>query len=552
MKIAKRSIDIKGASLASVFLTYLFFLSTACSMHDSLPRNMSLKAFDPHRKDFVCKREVDVVPPIDPEADAWNSQALALTSGMLWPDQRDYKGAVALWTKAAERKHWKAMLNLANAYAQGEGVDRDTERAVQIVEEAMKLGVPGAYDLMGTYHMNGTGVKQDADRAYAFWQLAADMGSPSAMAYIGSKTDGAYDDPKGGFWGNWPIARKMLECSVAQGNGSAAYELGGILNTESDRDYPRALRTFQQGVAFGSAECADWLSASFYKGDDMVGGRKDVARSDRYGVLADRLRLDKDLRLPNLDKVLPLPPAPLPKWDGKKESLIDAAKAVTAPAALPKSASDSASAPKRNGRAQIKEGYVLPEKPPFAVAPQAETTAAHETGYWLAQLQYPRLPRHDEWNRAQLPMFYAEGELFDRTRPGLVDEDGRIYFHFVGDAVPAPAKKQVMSGTHPRVTQGVVREVALPVPQMQCKGGRACPQTGVWEARVANAHPAAGTFNVWYRQAYVIAGERFPDPREIHLDIEPAQVTWTWWNEANRVDAEGIAYVSVGGPSVVA
>ncbi|WP_219553143.1 DUF6396 domain-containing protein [Klebsiella pneumoniae] len=29
------------------------------------------------------------------------------------------------------------------------------------------------------------------------------------------------------------------------------------------------------------------------------------------------------LKLPNLDKILPLPPAPLPKWDGNAKTLID-------------------------------------------------------------------------------------------------------------------------------------------------------------------------------------------------------------------------------------
>lgn len=42
------------------------------------------------------------------------------------------------------------------------------------------------------------------------------------------------------------------------------------------------------------------------------------------------LHLNPDLRLPNLDKVLPLPPAVLPYWDGKKKSLIDGAKPVKA------------------------------------------------------------------------------------------------------------------------------------------------------------------------------------------------------------------------------
>lgn len=326
---------------------------------------MSLTAFDPHRTAFECKHEADVVPPLDPEADRWNQRAMALTSSLLWPNQRNYKGAVDLWTKAAERKHWKAMLNLANAYAQGQGVERDSEHALQITEQAMKLGIPAAYDLMGTYHMNGTGVKQDASRAYAFWQLAADMGSPSAMAYLGGKMDALYDDPKAGFWGNRKIALQMLECAVAQGNGLAAYELGTTIagdRAELNENNERALKTLHDGVKFGSAESAGWLSASFGKGDALVGHVKDEARAERYSVLADRLERDPDLRLPNLDKVVPLPPAKLPKWDGNKETLIDAAKAVTSvPASPVKSAAHSTSL--RTGRAHVPDGHMLPAKP---------------------------------------------------------------------------------------------------------------------------------------------------------------------------------------------
>lgn len=54
----------------------------------------------------------------------------------------------------------------------------------------------------------------------------------------------------------------------------------------------------------------------------------DPARGQRYSVLGDALWLNPDLRFPNLDKVLPLPPAPLPQWDGKPKSLINAAKGV--------------------------------------------------------------------------------------------------------------------------------------------------------------------------------------------------------------------------------
>jgi hypothetical protein len=504
---------------------------------------MSLKTFDPHRKDFVCKHEADAVPPIDPQADQWFQEAMALTSPVLWPDQRDYKRAVDLWTKAAERKHWKAMINLANAYAQGEGVERDTEHAVQIVEQAMKLGIPAAYDVMGTYYMDGVGVKQDASRAYAFWELAADMGSPSAQAYIGKAISGTYDDPKSGFWGNRPVALKMLECGVAQSNGKAAFELGVILNGEASRDYPRALRVLHDGVKFGSAESAAFLGVSFRAGEPLVNDVKDPGRGDRYSELGDALRRNPDLRLPNLDKVLPLPPAPLPKWDGNKQTLIDAAKAVVPKASTPAQPA-SHSVAQLSGRAHIPEGFTLPAKPLIAVPAQYETTAAPVTGYWLAQLTHPRSERHTQWNTQQVALRYEKDELFDRTRPGLVPEDGRLLFHYVGE--PIPQAIPASANTHPRVAQGLAREATFAEPAIQCRGTRACPSTGIWQGTVSADHPQAATFNQWYRQAYVLQGQPFPDPRDVHLSVEPSQITWVWWNQANHLGFGKIPQVSVG------
>ena len=140
------------------------------------------------------------------------------------------------------------------------------------------------------------------------------------MAYLG-KMDALYDDPKAGFWGNRKIALQMLECAVAQGNGRAAY----VLERRSRAIEPSWARTTNvrsrrcdAGVKFGSAESAGYLFGAFDDGDPVAGGVKDRARAERYSVLADRLERDPDLRLPNLDKMVPLPPAKLPKWDGKR------------------------------------------------------------------------------------------------------------------------------------------------------------------------------------------------------------------------------------------
>ena len=524
---------------------------TACPMDTktTLPRNMSLKAFDPHRPSFECKHEADQVPPIDPEAEMWFQEGMRVTRRDLRPDQRDYPQAVALWSKAAERKHWKAMLNLASVLIEGGGegsfaVPAQTERAVQIVEEAMRLGIPSAFDLMGSLHQQALGVKGDISRAYALWELAADMGSPRAQAFIGDKLNATYDNPQEGFWGNEKVAIKMLECSFSQGHGKGAYFLGSDLNN-SAKDYARALKVLHEGVKMGSEDCAISLSVGFDGLDPLTGNQPGgEARSERYSVLADALYLNPDLRFPNLDKVLPLPPAPLPKWDGNKQTLIDAAKAVVpAPTPGPKPAASPAS--QRTGRAHIPEGYMLPHQPQVEVAAQYETTRAPEAGYWLAQLMYPRSERHARWNAEQVPLRYAAGELFDRTRPGLVDEDGRIRFHYLGQAVPVPV---IEVPVNPRVAQGIAREATLPEPPLECLGDERCPATGIWAASVSDDHPHAAVFNHWSRQSYVMRGERFPDPRELHLDIEPMQVAWHYRGEANEQRTPTLAFIRVGDP----
>jgi hypothetical protein len=60
----------------------------------------------------------------------------------------------------------------------------------------------------------------------------------------------------------------------------------------------------------------------------LVDHRVDKARAQRYNALSDALLRNPDLRFPNLDRILPLPPAELPRWDGDTTSLVQAAIGV--------------------------------------------------------------------------------------------------------------------------------------------------------------------------------------------------------------------------------
>jgi len=404
-----------------------------------LPRNEELPLFDPHRASFTCQIEAGKVPPIDAQADAWFREAQALDNPDMWEEDRDYKKIVQLTRQAADRRYWKAMLNLATLYLEKRDPTHGEMEALALVEQAMRLGIPAAYDRMGTYYMNSVGVPGDPTKAYAFWQKAAEMGNPQAMGYLGEKISSTWDIPNEGYWANIPVATKMLECALAQGYGPAAYRLadlrgwpraadGKIIGPRTANTRALALTTLHTGVKFGCIDCALHLSVEFRNPHDladMLAPHLDSARSERYGVLNDALNLNPLLRFPNLDKVLPLPPTPLPPWDGDKQTLIDAAKGVTPRPLEPKTSTAS----QRQGQQHLDATY--------DVRPSDDKTTAAEApfaGYWQATAP-AEPPQLQAWLAEIPPGLYQPGEAFDIPR--YPQEMGR-------GAIPGLARRRAL------------------------------------------------------------------------------------------------------------
>ncbi|AOI61322.1 hypothetical protein WI26_26070 [Burkholderia diffusa] len=508
-----------------------------------LPRYEKLPLFNPHRKEFKCVYQDQHVPAIDAQAELWFQQALALDDPDVWFEDRDYPRIYKLYVQAAERNHWKAMLNLAalirSTYP---GVpERDPEVAIRWVEKAMKLGVPDAYDRMGVYHQRGLVRGGNATSAYAFFQRAADMGSPSAMTFLGYKLAGTYDDPGGEFWGNEPIATQMLECALAQGYGDAAHKLSYIYaRPETPEAKRRALETLHEGVKFGSAKCA---SASFtqFDGFNLAEGRNlvghiDRARAERYSKIARVLEhYPGRLQLPNLDKVLPLPPAALPKWDGNVKTLIDAAKPVTP-------------APKKNAVSALDGREFMPEG--HDVLPLAQSTYAvtgdkvvPETGYWLALYGLSTM-RKDQlrFARGGNPERYRAGERFDLPKVSWLEAE-QVQWHYLGDARPAQPSKEIFVAQ--LSDAGFLRQLSAQPEVLVCHGLEQCPRAGIWEGRVAVDHRLADLYNRWDQQAFVHEGQSFPDPGHRYLDIEPEHVQWTYVGSPNASTADGFERIAL-------
>jgi hypothetical protein len=491
------------------------------------PLGTSLLLFNPHDSAFTCSPEAGKLLPLDAQADAWFREARALEDPGIYADDRDYVKIVDLTRQAADRRHWKAMLNLATFYLEGRAPERGARDALQLVEDAMRLGVPAAYDRMGTYYINGTGVQQDATKAYAFWYKAAQLGNPDALAYLAAKMDRAADSDDS--WSNIPVATRMLECALAQGFGDAAYDLfflyvaprnaqGAIVGDRTGETKARALQTLHQGVKLGCAKCARDLWVEFDHPDDlawMFVPHIDKARAARYSVLLEALEFNPFRRFPNLDRILPLPPADLPPWDGTRESLLAAAMGVTF--AVPAPPADPKPLPSR---------YFL--DPAYRLRKTGEHTAAQRApfaGYWLPVVadRSADLSGHMAYRQ---PGLYSKGEPFEALH--VPTSDGprhQTVLNVTWQYLRTVPREQ--EAVAPQAVSALVREVRAPQSRLHRTSDQRCSVAGIWQPWVPDGHPLQSIVNQPWRQTWLAAGQSFPQPeRDWLLDLSAKDVMW--------------------------
>lgn len=513
MRSSHCSSIFKGAKALLALTLYLQLASCEMKTEKPLPEH-SLPLFNPHRTAFTCEIEATKVPKLDAQADAWFLEAQALEDPNIYEGDRDYKRIVQLTRQAAERRHWKAMLNLASLYVENRDPPHGVPDAIAIVREAMSLGIPAAYDRLGTYYMNGTGLGGMSE-AYALFQKAAEMGNPHAMTFLGKKMNATWDSPTDGFWANIAIATTMLECAFGQGDGNAAEQLYFIYQEQKRPDATaRALRLLHDGVKLGCADCADQLQIEFghpFKGSVPLAPLIDKDRAERYGLIGDALSFNPKRRYPNLDRILPLPPAKLPPWDGKKQTLLDMAAGVSLAPRVP---APSAAA-NRQGRYHLDAHFTL-----CATGTVTTALSAPQSGFWQLLEQSQQGPN----DGSGAPRFYDLGEPFCSAARAGAD---------AGKEVNGLAWTRFDTANHnhaevaPRAASGITRMIASSVPLQACASELPCPVTGIWQPWIDAGHPMSAIVNQPWRQAWLTEGQAFPRPEhDWLLALPPHAVRW--------------------------
>ncbi|MBN6074336.1 sel1 repeat family protein, partial [Aggregatibacter actinomycetemcomitans] len=155
----------------------------------------------------------------------------------------------------------------------------------------------------------------------AYLRKAADSGNKNAQYVLGEMIINIEDNETFSF--RKELRKQLLACSSEQGNGIASRFLG--IRHKNEKDYIKAVKTFHQGVKNGDSQSALALADGFKKGIkennkiDYLALSPDAERHIRYKMVENYLYKNDYLNptVPDLDKIVPLPPAKLPAWDGK-------------------------------------------------------------------------------------------------------------------------------------------------------------------------------------------------------------------------------------------
>ena len=267
--------------------------------------------------------------------------------------------------------HDKANLELRDMLSEGTAHSEDiVKETLDLTDELIQRGIPGGYFDMGLDLERGYGVKQDSDLALKYYRKSADLGSPEGQYLVGDRLTGVDDEAIKS------IGAQMWRCAVEQGHGQAGLELGVWLKGDRNAE---ALQAFQLGAKSGDDTSASFLKKSFNgtgEKDEMyyLGQVKDDERARRYEAISHMLFAYSYLnpKVPEIDAIVPLPPAKLPPWDGTFKWLKDHQANVPPPLPTEERIREMATAKNLDPET----GRPLPQKKAEAPAPLKTFAAA--------------------------------------------------------------------------------------------------------------------------------------------------------------------------------
>ena len=276
--------------------------------------------------EFTCKKEER--PPLSKETQQLYNYALYHDLHNMWTgDKGDdvWNGLARYYRIAAANGDYKANVRLQYLLNTGRiSTDMPQTEVYNLNEElAKQLPATAYYNLYG-YLDEDYGVRTEEGGKYAYLRKAADLGSREAQYTVAEMLADIEDseETQEAFKYRLKLVKQLRSCASEQGLGEVSSNLG--ISLQMDKKYQEALKVFHQGVKNGDSISALVLSHAFESGvqaDNLnfLDVSPDDERVKRYHMISSYLSRYDYLqpKVPDLDEIVPLPPAKLPKWDGK-------------------------------------------------------------------------------------------------------------------------------------------------------------------------------------------------------------------------------------------
>jgi hypothetical protein len=292
-----------------MLMVLFMVLLTGCGEGDGMKEVPSLQGLYEGLA-FDCEHEVGKLPQLTLESDQLYKYALYL---QLRSGSKDFDQVARYYRIAAAHGHYKASTNLQALVSRGQVFSPDSwVETLDLVEDLIRQGIPGGYYDMGRYLDRGFGVVQDPDKAKAYYRHAADLGNPEAQYYV-AELLGRIPGPNN-------VMLNMYQCAMEQGHGVAAYSIA--MYRKVRRQYSEAVPAFQEAVKSGHVLAAGFLAGGFVTTNAneelfYMALESDPERARRYKLIDEFLDRYENLgaKVPDIDQIVPLPPAKLPAWD---------------------------------------------------------------------------------------------------------------------------------------------------------------------------------------------------------------------------------------------
>lgn len=279
---------------------------------------------------YTCVREADHRPAILPEADAFYRYAQHLRSRL--PDEAtdlshaQFDEMAPFLRMASALGDHRASLALVDLMYEVRDQDYDNvatpwrsfrEGEVnRLLDQMVADGAAAGLNRRAGFEKQNWNLPA----ALSLYRQAADLGHPDAQfraaellnpdTLIGSVAKASREDAA--------VAKALYRCAAGQGHHEAHSALARMLAGQFKR--AEALQVFHQGAAAGDAESAAALMNHFEKHPPAgEAGGSNAERLRRYEAIRVFLITyqKEDVTVPDLERIVPFPPAELPAWDGQ-------------------------------------------------------------------------------------------------------------------------------------------------------------------------------------------------------------------------------------------